>query len=401
MLSSSESSFNPQYFLAALGAGGLTISFFLYPMFMLPHPQTPMVNFEAIWPVLTGENRLLSTLLALDLLAVLTFAFIHFHLLAKSLLAYQRFRLTSAYEALRKGNGEVSLMAIPLTLSMSINVLFVLGSLFVPGLWGVVEWLFPFALVAYISVGVYALRIYGAYFTRLLLSGDFDFGGNNNLSQLMAIFAFAMIATGLAGPGAMSHTQQINALGIFGSLFFLSLAVLLVVIKLVLGMKSMLRQGVSKQTSYTLWILIPILTLFGISGIRIIMGLHHAFEQPLSRPGLFVFTSVLLSLEILAGLLGYKVMKAVGYFDEYLRGDKRDVGSFALICPGVAFFVFGFFFITFGLLKNGLVAPRSVSYFLILAPFVWIQLKTVAVFLKLNCQLLSYGFCRTGLASQA
>ncbi|MGD8909995.1 MAG: hypothetical protein PVI92_11685, partial [Chromatiales bacterium] len=305
------------------------------------------------------------------------------------------------YETLRQGNGEVSLMAIPLTLSMSINVLFVLGSLFVPGLWGVVEWLFPFALVAYISVGVYALRIYGAYFTRLLVSGDFDFGGNNNLSQLMAIFAFAMIATGLAGPGAMSHTQQINALGIFGSLFFLSLAALLSLIKLVLGMKSMLRQGVSKETSYTLWILIPILTLFGISSIRIIMGLHHGFEQPLSRPGLFVFTSVLVSLEILAGLLGYKVMKAVGYFDDYLRGNKRDVGSFALICPGVAFFVFGFFFITFGLLKNGLVAPLSVAYFLILAPFVWIQLKTVAVFMKLNCQLLSYGFCRAELGSQA
>jgi hypothetical protein len=401
MLSSNESSFSPQYFLAALGAGGLAVSFFLYPMFMLPHPQTPMVSFEAIWPVLTGGNRLLSTLLALDLMAVLAFAFIHFHLLVKSLLAFRRFRLTSAYETLRQGNGEVSLMAIPLTLSMSINVLFVLGSLFVPGLWGVVEWLFPFALVAYISVGVYALRIYGAYFTRLLVSGDFDFGGNNNLSQLMAIFAFAMIATGLAGPGAMSHTQQINALGIFGSLFFLSLAALLSLIKLVLGMKSMLRQGVSKETSYTLWILIPILTLFGISSIRIIMGLHHGFEQPLSRPGLFVFTSVLVSLEILAGLLGYKVMKAVGYFDDYLRGNKRDVGSFALICPGVAFFVFGFFFITFGLLKNGLVAPLSVAYFLILAPFVWIQLKTVAVFLKLNCQLLSYGFCRAELGSQA
>jgi hypothetical protein len=401
MLSSNESSFNPTYFLAALGAGGLAISFFLYPMFMIPHPQTPMVTFEAILPVLMGENRLLSALLVVDLLAVLLFAFVHFHLLAKSLRAYWRFRRTPAYASLRQSNGEVSLMAIPLTLSMSINLVFVLGALFVPGLWGLVEWLFPFALMAYVAVGFYALRIYGAYFTRLLIRGDFDFDGNNNLSQLLAIFAFAMIATGLAGPGAMSHTLTINALGIFGSLFFLSLAVLLAVIKLVLGMKSMLRQGVSQQTSYSLWIVIPILTLFGISGIRIIMGLHHGFEAPLSQPGLFVFTSVLLSLEILAGLLGYKVMKQVGYFDDYLHGDKRDAGSFALICPGVALFVFGFFFITFGLLKNGLVAPLSPVYFLILAPLVWIQMKTVAVFLKLNCQLLGYGLCRLKLSAQS
>ena len=401
MLSSNESSFNPSYFLAALGAGGLAISFFLYPMFMLPHPQTPMVTFEAIAPVLTGENRLLAALLALDLLAVLLFAFVHFHLLVKSLLAYRRFRRTPAYSALRQSNAEVSLMAIPLTLSMSINLLLVLGALFVPGLWGVVEGLFPFALLAYLAVGVYALRIYGAFLTRLLTQGDFDFDGNNHLGQLMAIFAFAMIATGLAGPGAMSHTLTINALGIFGSLFFLSLAVLLAVIKLVLGMKSMLRHGISKQASYSLWILIPILTLFGISGIRIIMGLHHGFEQPLSRPGLFVFTSVLLSLEILAGLLGYKVMKQLGYFDDYLRGEKRDAGSFALICPGVALFVFGFFFITFGLLKNGLVTPLSPVYLLLLAPFVWIQLKTVAVYFKLNCQLLGYGVCRVKLSAQS
>ena len=401
MLSSTESSFNPTYFLAALGAAGLAISFFLYPMFMLPHPQTPMVTFEAIRPVLLGDNLLLSALLFLDLMAVLVFAFVHFHLLIKSLLAFRRYRKTQAYAALRQSNAEVSLMAIPLTLSMSINLLFVLGALFIPGLWGVVEYLFPFALIAYGAVGLYALRIYGAYFTRLLTTGDFDFSGNNSLSQLLAIFAFAMIATGLAGPGAMSHTQTINALGIFGSLFFLSLAVLLAVIKLVLGMKSMLRQGISKQASYSLWILIPILTLFGISGIRIIMGLHHGFEEPLSRPGLFVFTSVVLSLQILAGVLGYKVMKQLGYFNDYLHGEKRDAGSFALICPGVAMFVFGFFFITFGLLKNGLVAPLTPAYFLVLAPFVWIQLKTVVVFFKLNCQLLGYGFCRLKLSTQS
>jgi hypothetical protein len=400
MLSSNESSFNPNYFLAALGAGGLAISFFLYPMFMLPHPQTPMVTFEAIRLLLVGDNRLLSALLALDLLAVLLFAFVHFHLLSKSLLAYRRFRQTPAYDDLRQGNDEVSLMAIPLTLSMSVNVIFVLGALFVPGLWDLVEWVFPFALLAYSVIGLYALRIYGVYFTRLLTRGDFDFNGNNNLSQLLAIFAFAMIATGMAGPGAMSHTQEVNALGIFGALFFLSLAVLLAVIKLVLGMKSMLFVGVSQRSSYSLWILIPILTLFGISGIRITMGLHHGFEEPLSLPGLFVFTSVLLSLEIVAGLLGYKVMKHLGYFDDYLHGDKRDAGSFALVCPGVALFVFGFFFITFGLLKNGLVTPLSPAYFLILAPFVWIQMKTLVVFMKLNCQLLGYGFCRLNLSTQ-
>ncbi|MET0052736.1 MAG: hypothetical protein ABW095_16865 [Candidatus Thiodiazotropha sp.] len=401
MLSSKEASFNPQVFLAALGAGGLAISFFLYPQFMIPHPTSPMVTFEVLQSVLLGENPWTSALLAVDLILILGFAFIHFHLLAKSLRAYRRFRKTDAFTALRMGNEEVSLMAIPLTLSMSVNVLLVVGALYVPGLWHVVEWLFPVALLVYVSVGIYALRIYGNYLTRLLTRGDFNFEGNNDLSQLMAIFAFAMVATGMAGPGAMSHNLTINAMGIFGSLFFLSLAMLLTMVKLVLAVKSIFRHGISQKSSYTLWILIPILTLFGISSIRIIMGLHHGFEQPLSKPGLFVFTSVILSLEILAGLLGYQVMKRLGYFDDYLRGSKRDVGSFALVCPGVAIFVFGFFFISFGLLKNKLVAPLSPAYFMLLLPFVWIQFKTLSVFLRLNCQLIGYGFCRLRISAQS
>jgi hypothetical protein len=34
--------------------------------------------------------------------------------------------------------------------------------------------------------------------------------------------------------------------------------------------------------------LIPILTLFGITAIRLIMGLHHGFDTSVSHPGLFL-----------------------------------------------------------------------------------------------------------------
>ena len=41
---------------------------------------------------------------------------------------------------------ESQLMALPLALAMSVNVAFVAGAVFVPGLWGVREMLFPLAL---------------------------------------------------------------------------------------------------------------------------------------------------------------------------------------------------------------------------------------------------------------
>lgn len=44
--------YSPTYFLAALGAGGAAVSFFMYLMFMTPHPDTPIPTWEswhAVW----------------------------------------------------------------------------------------------------------------------------------------------------------------------------------------------------------------------------------------------------------------------------------------------------------------------------------------------------------------
>ena len=393
--------YSPLYFLASLGAGGLAVSFFMYPMFMIKHPDTPLVTFNHIYPLINGDNPLIASLLAADLLAIAIFAFIHFRLLVWNIREYRLFRTTEAYAKLKRSNIEVSLMAIPLTLAMSINVAFVLGATFVPNLWSVVEYLFPFAILGFVAVGVYALKILGEYFPRLFINGDFDFVANNNLSQMIAIFALVMIAVGLAAPGAMSHNTAVNAIGIFLAIFFLSLTMVLALIKLILGFQSILQHGIAKAASPSLWIMIPILTLVGITLIRLTMGLHHGFHANLSNPDLFVMTSVILSLQIIIGMIGYSVMKRVGYFEEYSKGDKGDAGTFALICPGVAFFVFGLFFLTFGLVKNDLVGHMSVAYFVILAPFVWLQLKTILVFFRLTCRIISCRYCIVRPATQA
>ena len=150
----------------------------------------------------------------------------------------------------------------------------------------------------------------------------------------------------------------------------------------------MLRQGISPSSSPSLWITIPILTLLGITMIRLSFGLDHGFDQPISRPNLFILTSIILSLQIVFGILGYSVMRKLGYFQDYIHGDKKHVGSYALVCPGVALFVFGIFFITFGLVKNDVIEKFSLAYFMLLAPFVIVQIKTVLTLVKLNRRLL-------------
>ena len=372
----------PTCFLSSLGAGGLSVSFFMYLMFLVPHPNTPMATYDFIMPALLKADWL-SFVISFSLVFIVVFAFLHFKLLIWNTKQFNLYKKTEAYKSLINSNAQINLMTLPLTFAMTINVCFVLGAVFIPGLWGVVEYLFPFALIGFIVVGYFALKIFFEYFSRLLIKGDFDFSKNNNLSQMISIFALSMIAVGFAAPGAMSHNIIVNSIGIFGALFFASLAMLLMLIKLTIGFKSMLEQGLNLEAAPSIWIIIPILTLLGITFIRVSFGLEHNYETPLNKSSLFVFTSFVLSLQIIFGILGYMVMKKMGYFEKFIESNEKSALSFALICPGVAFFVFGMFFVNFGLSFNGIVDKYSLAYFLFMIPFIYIQIKTIIYFFKL------------------
>jgi hypothetical protein len=380
--------YSPLYFLAALGNGGLAVSFFIYLMFLVPHPETPIVTFHAIVPVLRDGGLLVQGSILVALAAILIFAVRHFLLLAWNIREYRRFTKTAGYTRLKAGNGEVALMAIPLTLAMSINVGFVLGGVFVPGIWGVVEYLFPFTLAGFLAIGLYALRIFGTFFSRVLTEGNFNCARNNNLSQMIAIFAFTMVGVGFAAPAAMSQHITIAALGAFGSIFFISTAVLLGLVAFVLGFRSMLEHGIDQETSASLWIILPILTLIGISFVRLSHGLHHHFDSHSGPATIFVLTSAFVSLQLLFGGLGYMVMRRVGYYREFVSGSGKSPGSYALICPGVAFFVFGMFFIHPGLMQSGVIERFSLAHWLLIAPLTLVQVQTIRVMLQLDRKLL-------------
>lgn len=378
-----KENYTPLYFLGALGAGGLSVSFFMYLMFLVPHPKVPLATFDFIYPAML-KGDWLSFVISFSLVFIIGFAYFHFKLLLWNIKQFKAFKETDTYTKFKNSNAEVTFMAMPLTFAMTINVCFVLGAVFVPGLWSIVEYMFPFALIGFAACGYYALKFFTEYFTRILSSGDFDCTANNNLSQMISIFAFAMIAVGFAAPGAMSHTIQVNAIGIFGAIFFVAISILLLVIKLILGFKNMFEHGVGKEASPSLWIIIPILTLLGITFIRISFGFDHHFGDPIGKTDLFVLTSVVLSLQIIFGLLGYKIMKNIGYFEEFVHSEKKSPVAFALICPGVAFMVFGFFFINFGLTFTGLIEKYSLIYFLLMLPFMFVQYKTIIYFFKLK-----------------
>ena len=211
---------------------------------------------------------------------MLLLALLHFTLLIWNIREYSAARSTEAYQRLLGSPSEVQLMAQPLTFAMTVNVCFALGALCVPGLWSIVEYLFPFALLAFTAIGVWSLKLYGRYLSRMLVSGGYRHEEHNHLSPLMAVFTFSMLSVGFAAPAAMSHLAFVAALAATLSILFLVIAVVSGVLILISGLHAMLQYGLQKQATPSIWMLIPIMTLLGIEWVRMQPGLSHHFATP-------------------------------------------------------------------------------------------------------------------------
>lgn len=382
--------YHPSYWLAALGAGGLSISFYMYLMWMVPHKDYPMPTWEhlqAAWQN-TDSPVPMTIILLVGSLGVLAMALLHFLLLGWNI---REFRAASSQESLvtlRQSPSELQLMTVPLTLAMTVNVCFALGALFVPRLWSVVEYLFPLALLAFAAIAWSALRIYGRYLSRMLVSGGYRSEEHNHLSALLAVFTFAMLSVGFAAPAAMSHVKLVSALAATLSILFLMLSLVVGVIVLVTGISAMMTHGLQPQATPSIWMLIPILTLLGIEWLRLQHGLSHHFAGGASSATIFVTLTGIFMLQLGVMLIGYRVMQLNGYLRAHLTGQARSPVSFGLICPGVALFVMGMFWWHLVWVNSGLITPFGVLYWTGILALAVIQAGTVAALLRLTWNLL-------------
>jgi hypothetical protein len=378
--------YSPLYFLAALGAGGLAVSFFMWLMFWAPHDGRPVPVFEDIAAAFVAGDPLMQGAIAVAAAGIALFALMHIRLLIWNLAEYAEFRRTPAYAALRAGNAETQLLAAPLTAAMAINVGFVLGLVFVPGLWSVVEWLFPLALVAFLAVGWWAVALLSDFWGRVLTRGGFDCAQNNSFAQMLPAFALAMIGVGLAAPAAMSQTPWIAGVSYLLSSLFVVTAVVLGAVKLVLGVRAMMEQGASVESAPTLWIVVPILTVIGIALMRQGHGLHAHFGGNVGPAETFATLTTFLAVQIAFLGLGWVVLKRFDYFRRFVRGEEMSAGAYALVCPGVALAVMLHFFVNNGLVGVGLVEKFGVVYWAVTGVALLSQALTIGLVFRLNAK---------------
>ncbi len=378
-------SYSPLYFLASLGAGGLAVTFFMYLMFWVPHPGQPVPVFEDSARAFAGGHLGTQIVIVLSFLGIAVFGFLNVKSLIWNLTSYRAFRRTEAFQKLTQSNAETQLLAMPLALAMSVNVGFILGLTFVPGLWTVVEYLFPLAMIAFLAIGTLAFRLLANFLGRVLTRGGvFDLTAHNSFAQLLPAFALSMVAVGLAAPAAMSVTPLVQGASVILSTFFGFAAILYAVVAAITGFNSMLHYGTAKESGPTLMIVVPLLTVLGIMFLRQDHGLHVSFDAHTQAADMFVFLTRIVAVQVLFLLLGMLVLRRQGYFGEFIFGRKTSPGAYALVCPGVAFAVMLHFWINKGLVANGIVAKFSTGYWVLTAVALAFQAAMIALVFYLN-----------------
>ncbi|WP_298805489.1 hypothetical protein [uncultured Lentibacter sp.] len=379
--------YSPLYFLASLGAGGLSVTFFMYLMFWVPHEGRPVPVFEDISAAFAGGGLPLQAAIIIAVIGILVMTFLNVKSLLWNISALNRFKKTDAYQNLRASNAETTLLAAPLASAMTINALFIVGLVFVPGLWSIIEYLFPLALIAFGAVGIWALGLIGHFLGRVLSEGGiFDMTAHNSFAQLLPAFALAMVGVGFSAPAAMSLAPATVALSLATSTFFAVASLIYTVVALTTAFGSMLHHGTAREAGPTLMVIVPIVTVLSILFLRQDHGLHASFQGHTTTANTMLWLTQMISVQIVFLLLGLTVLRRQNYFGDFVFGSKTSPGSYALICPGVAFSVLMQFFVNKGLVAAGVIAKFGAAYWAITAIALISQALMVLLILHLNKQ---------------
>ena len=373
--------YHPALLLASLGAGGLAVSFYLYLLFLTPHPGQPVPTIDTLLALAADTGQ--SGWWGVPWVLALLFAGLHFWLLFWNIPRYRAYQ-AAHLTPLTLGDSAFIRFAWPLLLAMSMNAGFVVALLTIPGLWPVIEYIFPLAMLIFIVLGFFTLKQLGALIGNGLKESK-PLLAANNLASLMPAFALGMITVGLSGPSAMSHELLTSSIALFFVVLFGVATLLIIVAFGISSLANVLRNGVSVADSYGLMILVPVSTILGIAVFRVLMALGHHFDLALPNRLFFLFFAALIAFQIFILWMGLAVLRRTGAWAA-LWSDAPVPQVFAIICPGVAFVVMWDFFISRGVASlPGGAALMTVGWMISAA----LQAFVVYVFLRLVKRLIN------------
>lgn len=372
-----ETTFVPLHGLAALGAGGLTVSLFMWLLFLTPHAGVSVPTFETLEAYAASEDFAWIFVRSIQA-GIAIIAVIHLSLVLWMLKGLAVFRNSPQFTTFWKSHSGLQLMIRPLVLAMMVNVLFILGLVFVPGLWNLREALFPGALFAFFLIAIDAVVLWMDHLSELYMSQPDNSG--SGLAGMFPAFTFAMLSVGFSASAAMSHHKVTAGVGFAGSLILMVFALFIASAHFVVQFPRMMSEGVKPAASGTLWMAIPISTILGIAAFRLLMSAQHVWGVQVGIVPPAAVLLLFMSVQAFFYLLGRAVMNRNSGW-QYLVTESPQAASFSLICPGVGIFVLGMFVVFRALVPLEVV--DSVTLWLPLMLLIVLQLASFGLFIRL------------------
>jgi len=381
----------PIAFLQTLGLGGISVAFFMIPhaFFAGLHKGFPMATWSHTITFLENSDNMVSNFLIIfGMIGTLFFALWHIKSLITNLkLSNQSNEIVNS--EIDNSNAEATKFAKPLAIAMTVNVSFILGALFVPNLHTIFEYLFPFAIIAFTLIFIWQLKLLKSKTDTLLnINGDskFSWDNNNSFVLLLIPFSLLMVAVGLAAPAAMSHNLTTQTIAFVLSLFTLITALVFTFVFIVAGITSIINKGgISAKAGATIWIFIPIITLVGITLVRLEHSVHTLSTNTGHSFFGLILTVTCVLFELIIIYIGYNFLKKTGYLEYEVHSKEKgsNISVFGLICPGVALSVMTGL-VAYFCIKSGLVQPYDITWYLLLLLWSVTLTQTIKTLLKLN-----------------
>lgn len=380
-MSKSAIPYSPLYFLSSVGAGGLTFTFFTYLMFWVPHPGRNTVFFEDILATFGNGSFFQQLAILVAVVGIAFFSAFNVHSLVWNLRQFSSYVKTPEYIELRRSNAETSCLAVPLAIAMTLNTFFIVGLVFLPGLSNVIHYILPIGLLGFILIGLWCLTLIGQFLIRVLPERSFDLDANNSLIQLLPAFALAVVSVGVSSPAMLSTNTSIVGAALVASTIFATMTVLWVFIAVFVALPSIIKHGTAREAAPTILMIIPIITMLGITILRQNNGLHTVFgARGVPGESLYLLADFLI-VQVAVLLVGLIVLYRQGYFSTWVFGPNRSPLSFSLICPGVSLSVMIHFFVNKGLVEAGMITKFDTVYWLLMVP------AFIAQFIALGLEL--------------
>ena len=372
-----DAEFVPLHGLATLGAGGLTVSLFIWLLFMTAHPGLPVPTFESLQAHAAASDVGWFVVRALQA-GIGIMALLHIWLVVWMLKGLAAFKKSPRFTDFWQSHMGLQWMVRPLVLAMLVNVLFIVGLVFVPGLWDLREMLFPGALLAFFLIAVDAVLLWMDHLSELYQVQTDNAG--TGLAGMFPAFTFGMLSVGFSASAAMSHHKVTAGIGFAGAMILMVFALFIASAHFVMQFPQMMRDGVKPAASGTLWMAIPISTILGIAAFRLLMSAQHVWGASVGDVLPAAVLLLFLSVQVFFYLLGRAVMNR-NHGWHYLVTEQPQAASFSLICPGVGLFVLGMF-VVFRALQPLQVVDATTMWFPLIVLLV-LQIATFGLFFRL------------------